>query len=80
MAGPSDLIITRSNPNDDEDSVNSDTDDIDHSGEKTKHTATKCQQDEQHKPINIQQVQQVVSVHFCVLFKYDLVYLNSTSF
>lgn len=34
VAGPSDLILTSGNP-DEEEPVDSDTDDIDHSGEKT---------------------------------------------
>lgn len=33
MAGPSDLIMTRGNPDEEEEEVDSDTDDIDHSGE-----------------------------------------------
>lgn len=34
IAGPSDLIMTRGNPDDAEEEEDSDTDDIDHSGEK----------------------------------------------
>ncbi len=34
VAGPSDLIMTRGNLNEEDEEVDSDTDDIDHSGEK----------------------------------------------